>query len=93
MHKILNDQVEKVISFKTKNNRHTYVVEVFLKNHKTRPKDPEDEDEEGFWYDLVDEKTIQWTLKLVNAFRYKQRVELEINESTNEILDLKKVEE
>lgn len=74
---VFQDYIKKIHSSKTKNEGRTFEVEVTLKNQSGT-----------FWYDLIGEQAIQWTLSLVKAFRDQKKVEVHINQQTNEVLQM-----
>ena len=75
------------MSYETKNEGRIYVVEVLFFNHNATLDSKNKDEECCFWYDLVDEKTIQWTLLLAKAHRDKKAIE--IDAETNEIKGLR----
>ena len=88
----IQDYIKRVDSLRTKNEGKTYEVEVFLQNYTAKQRNPSLDRAQGFWYDLIDEKSIQWTLTLVKAFRDKKKIELHIDKQTEEILEVKVID-
>ena len=90
---IIQDYIKRVDSLSTKNERKTYEVEIFLQNHTAKQRNSALDRTQGFWYDLIDEKSIQWTLTLARALRDKKKIELHINKQTEEVLELNVVDD
>lgn len=47
-------------------------------------------DENEYWYNLDRKMCIEWTTLIANAYRYKEEIELEIDNETKEILNVKR---